>query len=118
MMMMMMMMIIIISGSTVIAKRWPPHIGDSVILLRHLVGLLWTSDQPVAKSLYQHRTTQHRNSNTNFHVSSGIRTHDPNNQAAKAYALDSAATWIGANKLIADEILGVVAAIQHMSLSS
>jgi hypothetical protein len=30
-----------------------------------------------------------------IHVSSGIRTQDPNNQAAKSYALDRAATWNG-----------------------
>jgi hypothetical protein len=28
----------------------PPHTGGFVILLRHLVGPLWTSDQPVAKA--------------------------------------------------------------------
>jgi hypothetical protein len=38
---------------------WPPHTGRFVIYFRHLVGLLWTSDQPVAKaSTYtgQHNT--------------------------------------------------------------
>jgi hypothetical protein len=34
------------------------------------------------KGLYVHRTTQHRNTKTNIHASSGIRTHDPSNQAA------------------------------------
>jgi hypothetical protein len=46
------------------------------------------------KGLYLHRTTQHRNTKTNIHASSGIRTHDPINQAAKTYALDRAVTGI------------------------
>jgi hypothetical protein len=29
---------------------WPPHTGGFIIYFRHLVGLLWTSDQPVAKA--------------------------------------------------------------------
>jgi hypothetical protein len=29
---------------------WPPHTGGFIILLRHLVGLLWTSAQLVAKA--------------------------------------------------------------------
>jgi hypothetical protein len=40
--------IIIIIGSTVLV-RWSPHIGGFVILLRHLVELVWASDQPVTK---------------------------------------------------------------------
>jgi hypothetical protein len=39
------------------------------------------------KGLYLHRKTQHRNTR----VSSGIRTHDPSNQAAKTYTLDRTA---------------------------
>jgi hypothetical protein len=42
-----------------------------------------------------HRTTQHINTNTNIYASSGIRNHDPNNQAAKTYAFDRAATGTG-----------------------
>jgi hypothetical protein len=41
------------------------------------------------------RTTQHRNTKTNIHASSGIRTHDSDNQAAKTYALDCADTGTG-----------------------
>jgi hypothetical protein len=52
------------------------------IQLTHTVGLLWTSDQPVAEaSTYtgQHNIeTQERN----IHSLSGIRTRDPRNQAA------------------------------------
>jgi hypothetical protein len=57
------------------------HTGGFVILLRHTVGLLWTSDQPIAKaSTY---TGQHnRNTKTNIHALSGIRTHNPSNKAA------------------------------------
>jgi hypothetical protein len=58
--------------------------GGFVIYFRHLLGLLWTSDQPVAKaSTY---TGQHNiYTKTNIHASSGIRTRDPSNQAAKIY---------------------------------
>jgi hypothetical protein len=38
---------------------------------------------------------QHRNTKTNIHASSGIRTHDPSNQAAKTYALDTSAAGTG-----------------------
>jgi hypothetical protein len=45
---------------------------------RHTVGLLWTSDQPVAEtSTY---TGQHKRET--LHAPSGIRTRDPFNQAA------------------------------------
>jgi hypothetical protein len=36
-----------------------------------------------------------RNTRKNLHASSGIRTHNPNNQAAKTYALDRAVTGTG-----------------------
>jgi hypothetical protein len=52
------------------------------IQLTHTVGLLWTSDQPVAEaSTY---TGQHNieTQETNIHALSGIRTRDPSNQAA------------------------------------
>jgi hypothetical protein len=49
----------------------------------NLVGLLWTSDQPVAKA-------QHRNT-TNIHVLGGIRTHDLSVKAIKAYDSDHSA---------------------------
>jgi hypothetical protein len=42
---------------------WQPHTGGFVILLRHTVGLHWTSDQSVAKtSTYtgQHNTETQR----------------------------------------------------------
>jgi hypothetical protein len=52
------------------------------VQLTHTVGLLWTSDQPVAEaSTY----TGHHNietQETNIHALSGIRTRDPSNEAA------------------------------------
>jgi hypothetical protein len=50
--------------------------------LTHTVGLLWTSDQPVAEaSTY---TGQHNieTQETNIRALSGIRARDPSNQAA------------------------------------
>jgi hypothetical protein len=43
---------------------------------------LWTGDQPVARPLPTHRTTQTHNKHTVIHTSSGIRTHDPSVWAA------------------------------------
>jgi hypothetical protein len=56
-----------------------------------LTGLIWTSDQLVVKtSTY---TGQHiKNTKKNNHASSGIRTHDASNKAAKTYVLHRAAT--------------------------
>jgi hypothetical protein len=43
------------------------------VLLRHLVGLFWTSDKPVAKaSTYTEQNTTHTHTKTNIHASSGI----------------------------------------------
>jgi hypothetical protein len=44
------------------------------------------------KGLYLHRTKQHKNTRTNIHALSGIRTHDLSAQKMKAYASDRAAT--------------------------
>jgi hypothetical protein len=44
----------------------------------HTVGRTsWTSDQPVARPLPMHRTTQTQNKCTDIHASSGIRSRDP-----------------------------------------
>jgi hypothetical protein len=48
---------------------------------RHTVGLLWTSDQPIAEAS-TYTGQQYINKKTNIHAPSGIRTRDPNNQAA------------------------------------
>jgi hypothetical protein len=37
----------------------------------------WTGDQPVARPLHTHKTTQTQNKRTDTHASSGIRTSDP-----------------------------------------
>ena len=44
----------------------------------HSVGLLWTSDQPVAETF----TWQHNTQETNIHAYDGIRTHNPSKRAA------------------------------------
>jgi hypothetical protein len=61
--------------------------------IRHTVGLLWTSDQPVAEtSIY---TGQHnrQTQETNFHVPSGIRTCDPSNQVVADLHLRPRGHW-------------------------
>jgi hypothetical protein len=61
--------------------QWFP-LAFCVIVFRHTVGLLWTSDQPVSEtSTY---TGQHNIEiqQTDIHALSGIRTRDPSNQAA------------------------------------
>jgi hypothetical protein len=61
--------------------------------IRHTVGLLWTSDQPVTEtSTY---TGQHNiwTQETNIHVPSGIRTRDPSNQAAAELRLRPRGHW-------------------------
>jgi hypothetical protein len=63
-------------------------------LFRHMVGLLGRVISP-SQSLYLHRTTQHRETRTNIHALSGIRTHDPSNQPAKTHAPDRMATVTG-----------------------
>jgi hypothetical protein len=45
-----------------------------------LVGLLWTSDQPVGETLYL--TNTEHSQQTNIHAPGGIRTHNPSRQAA------------------------------------
>jgi hypothetical protein len=54
----------------------------NLIILKHTpqsVGLLWTSDQPVAEtSTWQHKHSQE----TNIHVPGEIRTHDPSKRSA------------------------------------
>jgi hypothetical protein len=49
-------------------------------------GTPWTSDQPVARPLPKHRTTQTQNKRIhrpNIHALSGIRTHDPSVRASE-----------------------------------
>jgi hypothetical protein len=63
-------------------------------LFRHMVGLLGRVISP-SHGLYIHMTTQHRKTRTNIHALSGIQTHDPSNQPAKANASDRTATVTG-----------------------
>jgi hypothetical protein len=70
-------------------------VGASAIThtIRHTVGLLWTSDQPVAEaSTY---TGQHNiyTQETNIYAPCGIRTRDPSNQAAADLRLRSRDHW-------------------------
>jgi hypothetical protein len=58
-----------------------------------LVGLLWTSDRPIAKASTV--SGQHGKAMTNIRALSGIRTHDPSVQAIKVYASERAATGTG-----------------------
>jgi hypothetical protein len=73
--------IITTSGSTVLVRTLAALHWRFRNLSKTLGRLLWSSDQPVAKaSTY---TRQHNtNTKTNIHATSGIRTHDPRNQAA------------------------------------
>jgi hypothetical protein len=63
-----------------------------------MVGLLRRVISP-SQGLYLHRTTQYRNTWTNIHAFSGIRTHDPSNQPAKTQASDRTATVTGVSHL-------------------
>jgi hypothetical protein len=57
------------------------------------------SDQPVARPLHKHRTTQTQNKRIltlNIYAFIGIRTHDPSVRASKTFhALDRTATLPG-----------------------
>jgi hypothetical protein len=64
-----------------------------VILLRHTAGLLWTSGQPVAKASTYTRQHNIQTQETNIHALSGIRTHDPSNQAAADLRLRPRGHW-------------------------
>jgi hypothetical protein len=51
---------------------WPPHTGGFVTLLRYLVEILWTSDQPVAKACTY--TGQHNTETQTFMPSAGFES--------------------------------------------
>jgi hypothetical protein len=46
----------------------------SFLILYTVCRTPWTGDQPVARPLPTHRTTQIQNKRTDIHASSGIRT--------------------------------------------
>jgi hypothetical protein len=58
-----------------------------------VVGILWTSDQPVSKAYTYTGQNNTEPQETTIRATRGIRTHDPGNLAAKTYSLDRAATW-------------------------
>jgi hypothetical protein len=71
---------------------WLPHAGGYVIFLRHLVELIWTSDQPVAKAstyTWQHDTETQRQTSM---PRAGFESTIP---VTKIYALGRAATGTG-----------------------
>jgi hypothetical protein len=78
-------------GSTVLEGPWPPHIRRLLKLFRHLVGLLGRGISQ-SQGLYQHRTTQHKNTKTDIHALSGIQSRDPSVRAIKVEAPDYAVT--------------------------
>jgi hypothetical protein len=73
------------------------------IQLTYRVGLLWTSDQPVAEA--SNYTGQHyiETQETNIHALSGIRTRDPSNQAAADLCLRPSAYQSRIQLLISDD---------------
>jgi hypothetical protein len=95
------MFFIIISGSTVLVRI----LAASHRRFRNLIRTPLDKWSVRRKGLFLHRTTQNRNTKTNTHASSGIRTHGPSKQAAKTYALDSAATGIGIRRMLQTRFL-------------
>jgi hypothetical protein len=71
----------------------------SFVILYTVGRTSWMGDQPVARLLPTHRTTQTQNKHTDFHALSGIRNHDPSVKRAKTvhavHALVRAVTVIG-----------------------
>jgi hypothetical protein len=64
----------------------PGLLFNSVIIFFTDGRTPWTSDQPAARPLPKHRTTQTQNKRihtANIHTLSGIRTHDPSIRASE-----------------------------------
>jgi hypothetical protein len=61
--------------------QWFP-LAFCMIVFRHTVGLLWTSDQTVTETSTCAGQHNIETQETNIHALSGIRTRDPSNQAA------------------------------------
>jgi hypothetical protein len=81
---------IIISGSIVLVR-------DLAATHRRFRNLIKTLDITPSDEWSSRRKglCLHRNTKTNIHASSEIRTHDPSNQEAKTYTLDGATTGTG-----------------------
>jgi hypothetical protein len=62
-------------------------------IFSHTVGLLWTSDQPVAEACTYTGKHNIYTQETNIHAQSGIRTRDPSNQAAADLCLRMRGHW-------------------------
>jgi hypothetical protein len=58
-----------------------------------MVGLLWTSDQPVAEISTYTGQYNIQIQETNIHASSGIQNRDPSNQAAADLRLRPRGHW-------------------------
>jgi hypothetical protein len=65
----------------IFSTQWFPLVF-CMIVFRHTVGLLWTSDQPVSEASTYKAQHNIETQETNIHALSGIRTRDPSNQAA------------------------------------
>jgi hypothetical protein len=70
-------------------------------LKSHLLRLLWTSDKAVERAFTRHTTPQHRDTKTNIHASSGIRTN----------GLDRAATQTGDETKVLESKVAAVTAV-------
>jgi hypothetical protein len=75
----------------VLEEPWPPPYMRFRNRFRQLVGPLGRG-VGTSQGLYLHRTAQHRNTRTDIHALSGIRTHDPSidaveNQKCVAYII-------------------------------
>jgi hypothetical protein len=68
-------------GATAQIRPWPPLLRFLYHTIRHAVGFLWTSDQPVAEAS-TYTGQQHITQETNIHALSGTRNRDPSNQVA------------------------------------
>jgi hypothetical protein len=94
-----------------ILNLWGSKILEWTLTASHMTGFIniFIGRAPLdncsarRKGLYQHRT-QHRNTRTNIHASSGIRTHDISVQTIKTYVSDPAATDTDYDPCIAGKI--------------
>ena len=79
-------------GASDLSWPWPPHFPGYTITLRHttVVGLLWTSNQPVALTLPD--STQH-SQEKNILSPSGIRTRNPSQRVTADPGLRPRGHW-------------------------
>jgi hypothetical protein len=112
--------IIILSSSSSVAFYCPcmalACLFGFLNLVRHVVGLLWTSNKLV--------TTQHINTKTNIHAPSGIRILDPSNQAVytappsgPAYDNGGPLKWLSTHGLVISTLYLLLLSCCSSSLS-